>query len=174
MKKEQAASGKKPILSEGDRNALFAVLVVMAIGVASYALLFSAPADPEADGSEFYARLTASDTAGFLFDVRGANDAQASAIYQCGVDMISKGRFAGKALVNIGCSEEGCLATNTAANGSSKLTYDQALKKFTATPYILIKSGEPSYKFYQRHMEIAIGKNMTQNSTCDIEATKSG
>lgn len=160
-------------LSGRDRNALFAVLAVAALGAAAYVIFFSQPADNPADGSEFYARLTQADKVGFLYDVRGAQGDQVSAIYQCGVDMIGKGRFVGKEIENIGCEDGGCIGSITGMDGTSKVSYDEARRKLSSKPYILIKAGEPSYRFFERHMEISIGTGTPGNVSCDISASES-
>lgn len=161
-------------LSEKDRIAWFALLVLLAIGGAAYLFIFSEPPDSPSDGREFYYALRAADRVGILYDVRGGADAQVTAAYQCGVDIISKGRFVGKALENIACDQQGCLSASTAGNGTSRQTYEQAKKKLAVIPYILIKTGEnSSYSFFQRHMEIVIGKNAGNSTKCDIAATES-
>ena len=85
--------------------------------------------------------------------------------------MISRGRFAGKTVENIGCDNTGCLLASTDGNGTTRLTFESALSKFSSVPYILERPGEPGYKFFQRHMEIYIG-NATGNTTCDLAATE--
>ena len=167
-----AAAGKKPGLSERDRNMLLGTLAIVAICAAAYVIFFSGVSDNPADGSEFYARLESSGSVGLLYDVRGAQPGQASAIYQCGVDMISKGRFAGKSLEIVACESGNCIDASPDRNGTRSVTYDEAVRTVSAFPYILIKPGEPSYKFFQRHMEISIGQNVTGNATCDISATE--
>src|SRR3989338_5999812 len=130
-------------LSERDRNAAFALLIVLAVGV-------------------------------IIYDVRGADQQQVTSAYQCGVDIISKGRFAGMALENIACDESGCLSASTEGNGTSQMTFEQAKRKLESIPYILIKTGEsPSYSFFQRHMEIVIGKDTGNTTQCDIVAKES-
>ena len=166
------AAGKKPGLSERDRNMLLGALAVVAICAAAYVIFFSGVPDNPADGSEFYARLESSGSVGLLYDVRGAQPEQASAIYQCGVDMISKGRFAGKSLEIIACESGNCIDSSPDRNGTRSVTYDEAVRTVSAFPYILIKPGTPSYKFFQKHMEISIGQNVTGNVTCDISATE--
>lgn len=162
-------------VSESQKQMLFALLAIAALGVAAYALFLSEPADNPADGSAFYYKLSESDKVSILYDVRGATDAQTSAIYQCGVDMISKGRFAGKTLYNIGCDSSGCVSASSAANGSDRLTFEQAKKRAATMPYFIIKQGDTSaYSFFERHMEITVGKDYsaTYNTTsCDISAT---
>lgn len=170
--KSEGAAAKKPLLSEESRNALFAVIALAAVLLAGYVLFLSPPPDSPADGNEFYSRLVAADRVGFLYDVRGANAEQTSAIYQCGVDMISRGRFAGKALENIGCEDGGCIASSTDSNGTTRVSYEEARRMLSSMPYILIKAGEPSYQFFQRHMEITIGPENSGNVTCDISATE--
>ncbi|MFA6490113.1 MAG: hypothetical protein WCT52_05545 [Candidatus Micrarchaeia archaeon] len=167
-----ATPSKKPVISERGRNALFGVLAILAICAAAYVLFFSAPQDKEADGSGFYARLTSSDKVGLFYDVRGAQGEQASAIYQCGVDMIGKGRFAGKAIEVIACEDSGCIDSSTDRNGTTRISYDEARRKISGVPYIVINAGEPAYKFFERHMEITIGANVSGNVTCDISATE--
>jgi len=158
-------------LSEKDRQLLFAALVVAALGAAAYAFFLSTPEDKLSDGNEFYRLLSASGSAGFLYDVRGADQEQAQAIYQCGVDIISKGRLAGKALDNIACDETGCIAASTASNGTSRLTFEQAKRRLSSAPYIQIgPDAVSSYRFFQRHMEIYIGKNTGNATRCDISA----
>ncbi len=161
-------------VTESQKQMLFGLLAIAALGIAAYVLFLSEPADNPADGSAFYYKLSASDKVGIVYDVRGATDKQTSAIYQCGVDMISKGRFAGKTLYNIGCDSGGCVSTSTETNGSYKLTFEQAKKKVSEMPYFIIKGGaESSYNFFERHMEILVGKdyNAAYNVTsCDISA----
>ena len=154
-------------ISENDRNAIVALLAILALFAASYALFFSAPQDAPADGSGFYQMLAGAGSVGLFYDVRGAGPEQASAIYQCGVDIIGKGRFAQKNLSIISCNEKECVSV------SETLGFEQAKRKMEAVPYILIKPGESGYAFYQRHLEIYIGKNATGNGTCDIAATES-
>ncbi len=161
-------------LSENDRKAGFALLVLAALGAAAYVFFLSEPADLPSDGRELYYLLKNAGRAGILYDVRQGSEQQASAIYQCGVDIISKGRFAGIALENIACDESGCLSVSTERNGTSRMTYEQAKRKFSSIPYILIKPADSSsYQLFQRHMEISIGKNFTNASRCDISATES-
>jgi hypothetical protein len=166
-----ASQGSNWGLPETSRQILFAALVVLALALALIAF-FLPPQDSEADGSEFYLRLKNSPKVGFLFDTRGAEESQASAIYQCGVDIISRGRFANKTIEIIACSQEGCLSSSTDKNGTSKISFDEAVRRLSDIPYIAIKPGTPSYKFFQRHMEIMIGKDISGNATCDIEATE--
>ncbi len=165
------AAGKKG-LSERDRNMLFSALAIVAICAVAYALFFSGASDNPADGSEFYARLESAGKVGLLYDVRGAQADQASAIYQCGVDIISKGRFAGKSLEIVACESGNCIDSSPDRNGTSSISYDEAVRRVSQFPYILIKPGTPSYKFFQRHMEISIGQNISGNVTCDISATE--
>lgn len=166
--KESALKGKpKTGISENDRNAIVAVLAILALAAAAYVVLFSTPQDAPADGSGFYQMLTGSNSVGLFYDVRGADQAQASAIYQCGVDIIGKGRFAQKNLTVVSCNEKECVSI------SETLGFEQAQKKMENIPYVLIKPGESGYAFFQRHMEIYIGKNATGNSTCDIAAIES-
>lgn len=171
---DESAQKAKPGLSQRDRNALFALLAILALGAAAYALFFSGPQDAlSPDGQEFYSRLVSSPRATILYDVRGVeNDAQNSRIYQCGVDIISSGIFAGKQLNVIGCSEEGCLSMAGGYNGSSRMGIEQAKKEAAASPYILIKPGASGYAFYQRHMEISIASNLTEWTGCHITATE--
>lgn len=161
-------------LSENDRIAAFALLVLLAAGGAAYLFLFSEPSDLPSDGREFYYSLRAADKVGIIYDARGGTDAQVTSAYQCGVDIISKGRFVGKTLENIACDDTGCISAATTGNGTSRMTYDQAKKKLASAPYILIKTGEESsYQFFQRHMEIVIGKSAGNATKCDIAATES-
>ena len=161
-------------LSENDRKAAFALLVLSALGAAAYVFFLSEPADLPSDGRELYYSLKGAGRVGILYDVRMGDDRQISAIYQCGVDIISKGRFAGIALENIACDASGCLSVSTERNGTDRMTYEQAKKRLSAMPYILIKPADSSsYQLFQRHMEIDIGKNFTNASRCDISATES-
>jgi hypothetical protein len=161
-------------ISEKQRQGAFALLALAAIAAAAY-VVFLGPADNPSDGSEFYYLLKGSDRVGLLYDARGASQAQTTAIYQCGVDMISKGRFVGKTIENIACDDSGCLSASTASNGTSTLTYEQAAKKVSAMPYIIVKAGNASSSmFFQRHMEIVIGTNLGNSSSkCDIAAVES-
>jgi hypothetical protein len=171
---ENAQGTPKPGLSQRDRDALFALLAIAALGAAAYALFLSGQPDaPSPDGHEFYSLLIASQGATILYDVRGVeDDAQNSRIYQCGVDIISSGIFAGKSLYVIGCSEEGCLSMSGGSNGSNRMGIDQAKKEASSAPYILIKPGKSGYAFYQRHMEIMIASNLTEWTGCKITATE--
>ena len=167
------AAGAPFRISERDRNAAFALLAIVALAAAAYVLFLSEPYDPpSSDGREFYAGLTSASRVGLLYDVRGADDAQASAIYQCGVDMISKGRFVGKSQQILACDNSGCISSSPDTNGTNRLTFEQAKKKASQMPYILIKPGQSGYAFFQRHMEIYIGKGAEGNATCDIAATE--
>jgi hypothetical protein len=161
-------------LSENDRKAAFALLIILAVGASAYVFFIAGQQDSPSDGQNFYYLLKGAEKAGILYDVRGAGRMQVTAAYQCGVDMISKGRFAGKTLENIACDESGCLSASTGTNGTNRMTYEQAIRKFAAEPYIIIKTGEKSsYEFFQRHMEITIGKNAGNETKCDIAATES-
>ena len=154
-----------------DWKAVFAAAALLLCALLlAYFLL---PRDSPDDGRGFYSMLVSSGRVGLLYDVRGADGdaAQTAAIYQCGVDIISKGRFAGKTIVNIACDSESCLSVSTGSNGSNRMSFEQALRKFDGTPYILIRAGGPSYSFYQRHMEISIGKGQ-EGVSCDISATE--
>ncbi|MCX8197605.1 MAG: hypothetical protein N3F07_00185 [Candidatus Micrarchaeota archaeon] len=166
---------KKPEapLSEDRKKMLFALLALAALAASAYVFLFSPKQDLPSDGREFYFLLQNSGKAAFLYDVRGAEGDQASAIYQCGVDIISKGRLAGKELTNIGCDENGCLASRPESNRTAKMSYEQALAEISSQPYILIKAGSPGYQFFQRHMEIRIGKEASEGVSCDISAVES-
>jgi hypothetical protein len=158
-------------LPESYRNALFALLAVLAVAAATYVLLFSGPSDSPSDGSEFYFKLIGSGNSALIYDVRGAQQGQASAIYQCGVDIIGKGIFVGKNYSIIACESEGCIATSSSANGTLRMSYEQVLRQVSDRPYILVKPGEPGYAFFQRHMEITIGQNTTGNATCSLSVS---
>ncbi len=161
-------------LSENGRIVWFALLALLAIGGAAFLFVFSEPSDLPSDGREFYYSLRAADKVGIIYDARGGTEAQITATYQCGVDIISKGRFAGKTLENIACDQQGCISASTTGNGTSRMTYEQARKKLASVPYILIKTGEDSsYQFFMRHMEIVIGKTVGNSTKCDIAATES-
>jgi len=169
---KKQAGPKKPALTDKDKNTLLAALAIVALAAAAYVLFLSEPSDSPSDGFEFVGYLANAESAAFLYDTRGADDGQTQAIYQCGVDLISKGIVAGKNLVNIGCDADGCLSTTSTGNGSSSLTYEQAKKKVSPMPYILIKPAQQSsFSFYQRHMEIHIGKNITNASSCSIKVS---
>jgi hypothetical protein len=173
--KPKAAQVAKPLLSEADKRALFALLAVVALCAIAYAAFAASQQDPPSDGSDFYLLLLDSQKVGLLYDARSPqSDAQQSAIYQCGIDMISKGRFAGKEVVNIGCDAAGCLYTTTGQNGSSRMPFSEAQKRlYSEMPYILIKPGEGGYAFFKRHMEIYIPANVTPAASyCDFSATE--
>jgi len=172
MAKTNPTNAGRPFLSERGKVLLFAALTLVALLLAAYIIFFPLLQDKAADGSEFYTRLQSADKVGILYDVRGAQGEQASAIYQCGVDMIGKGRFAGKSLEIIACEDNGCLSIATDVNGTNNLTFGEAKSKMSSMPYISISPGAPSYKFFERHMEISIGENVTGNSTCDISASE--
>ena len=160
--------------SEKDKQAAFAVLALLALAVAAYAVFFADHPDPRsASGGEFYLSLVNSSTVGFLFDVRGAQDsAQAAAIYQCGVNIIGKGRFAGKTVQSIACDKSGCIASSSSGNGSRNMDFSEAQKQFAGIPYIQIMPGSGDPVFFLHHMEIYIPANITGNVTCDISASE--
>lgn len=162
-------------ISETSKKAAFAALALLAIGALCFALFFSEKPDlPAADASQFYHSLSNSSTAGFLFDVRGAtSDAQKSAIYQCGVDIISKGRLAQKTLLSIACDDSGCIYITSAANGSRKMPFSDAKLELSGIPYIYVLPGDKAPAFFERHMEIYIPENISGNVSCDISATES-
>ncbi|MCX6772425.1 MAG: hypothetical protein NTV88_01490 [Candidatus Micrarchaeota archaeon] len=161
-------------LSEKDKTTAFAVLAIVALAVVAYVFFFSNANATEdkaaADAKPFYSLLVNSSKVGVLYDVRGADDAQAQSIYQCGVNIISKGAFAGKDLQVIGCDANGCLSSNQGNNSSSQMNYQQALSSLSGKPYILIDgASESGLKYFQKHLQITLGKNVTSaGANCSL------
>jgi hypothetical protein len=169
-KKPPAAQAKKAAgLPEGARNALFALLAIAAIGAAAYVFFILPSSDTPADGQEFLNLLVSSSQTGIIYDVReSVNDKQRTNIYQCGVDMIFKGRFVGKNLTVIACDIGGCLAS-LPSGASKQMTYEQAQKEVSSMPYFIIKAGKSSsHQFFRRHMEITLGPEIANWTGCDI------
>jgi len=156
--------------SEKTKQLAFILLVLLTLGLLFYVFFLLPPQDePSEDGKEFYEKLIQSQKVAILFDARGINSEHAGLIYQCGVDMIYKGRFVGKQLESIACDDSGCISAQLGSNYSIKMTFEQALKKASNSPYILIKPGDvSSYKFFKNHLEIQIAP--AANGTCDLVA----
>jgi len=149
-------------LSEKDRTTAFAVLAIVALAAVAYVFFFSNADSTASDAKPFYSLLINSDKVGILYDVRGTSDQQSQAIYQCGVNIISKGAFAGKELQVIGCDANGCLSSSQGTNSSSQMNYQSALSSLSGKPYILVDGdSESGLKYFQKHLQITLGKDVT-------------
>jgi len=164
--KEDKNFGKKPALSERDRQALFALLAIAAIGLAAYVLFLAEPADAPSDMDTFVGKVLASPNAALFFDVRGASAEEARIVYQCGVDLAGGSLFGSKTLSTYACDDNECMSVNSAQNGSNTLTYEQVRKNLRTLPYLMIKSGAPSSKFFASHAELTIDSSF--NATCKL------
>jgi len=157
-------------LSEKDRTYAFAALAIVALAAVAYVFFFSNSDSSVADAKPFYSLLLKSDKVGVIYDVRGTSDTQAQAIYQCGVNIISRGPFAGKELQIIGCNIDSCLSIIQGTNASSQMDYQSALSSLSGKPYVLVDgAAESSLKYFQRHLQITLGRNVTSaGANCSI------
>ncbi len=153
-------------ISEKDKQAAFALLVLSAAAFIAYALFIAEPADKPASLEAFVASAAASPKIGLFLDGRGASGQTVILIGQCGTDLAS-GRLLGSHVVETyGCDDNGCISTSSAGNGSSKMTYEQVRKKLREVPYVEISAGTPSTLFFERHMEIRLDEGY--NASCRI------
>lgn len=153
-------------LSEKSKQAAFALLALCAAAVALYALLFSEPADKPSDLEGFVASVVSSPSIGLFMDARGASQATAKTLYQCGTDIAGGKLFGSHQVETYGCDDSGCLSTSSSGNGSTKLTYEQAKRKLRGLPYVAVMAGKPSTLFFERHIEIRLDNSF--NGTCRI------
>jgi len=160
-----AAKGAIPAirLSERDRRAAFALLAVLAAGLAAYVLFLAEPADPEADIDTFMGSVLSSQSVALFFDMRGSQPEDASRIYQCGVDIAGGSLFGSKTVSTYACDDSECIFANSAQNGSGRLTYEQVKMSLRGVPYILVRGGAPSTKFFSRHAEITVDESFSQS-----------
>ena len=153
-------------LSERDRQAAFALLAILAAGLAAYAIFIAEPPDPAADIDTFVGNVLASQNVALFFDMRNTPPEAASKIYQCGVDIAGGSLFGSKTVSTYACDDSECMAVNSAQNGSSRLTYEQVKKSLRGVPYILVKGGTPSTLFFTSHAEITVDESF--NSNCKL------
>ena len=99
-----------------------------------------------------------------LMDARGASQESARMVFQCGVDIAGGSLFGPKTVTSYACDNDGCISANSASNGSNTLTYDTVRKKLAGTPYVLVRAGAPSTKFFLNHAEITLDE--TFNASC--------
>jgi len=166
-----AGTGKDPSfpsikLSERDRQAGFVLLAIAAIALAAYVLLFTSPSDTPSDMDTFVGRMLGANSVSLFMDARGASQESSRIIFQCGVDIAGGSLFGSKTLTTYACDNDGCISANSVSNGSNTLTYDQLQKKLRETPYILVRSGAPSTKFFLNHAEITIDESF--NASCKM------
>jgi hypothetical protein len=163
---EKAGAGKGPMLpsikiSERDRQAGFALLALLAVALVAYAVFLSPPADTPSDMDTFVGRVLGAPSVSLFFDMRDTPPSDVSRIYQCGVDIAGGKLFGSKTVTTYACDDKGCISANSASNGSSTLTYEQVQKKLSGSPYILVKGGAPSTKFFLNHAEITVDSSFT-------------
>ena len=160
-------AGLPPIkLSERDRQAGFALLAVAAIALVAYVLFFTPPPDAPSDMDTFVGRVLGAPAVSLFFDVRNTPSGSVGKIYQCGVDIAGGSLFGSKTVTTYACDNDGCISANSASNGSSTLTYDTVQKKLRENPYILVRAGAPSTKFFYNHAEITIDESF--NASCKL------
>ena len=153
-------------LTERDRQAGFALLAIAAIALAAYVLFLMPPSDTPSDMDTFVGRVLGSDNVALLMDARGASQESSRIVFQCGVDIAGGRLFGSKTLTTYACDNDGCISVNSASNGSNTLTYDTVQKKLAGTPYVLVRAGAPSTKFFYNHAEITI--DSTFNASCKM------
>lgn len=160
-------------LSEKDRNAAFALLAVLAVAAVLYVAL-SAPADKPAGWEEFVGSVGKAESVGLYLDARGADQATAIKIYQCGADMILTGRqlFGAKAINSYACDASGCISASSASNATNRLTPEQVMASIGTRPYILIKKGAPSTRVFERHVEISIDESYTGSCSFNLKLSE--
>ena len=153
-------------LSERDRQAGFALLALLAVALVAYVVFLSPPADTLSDMDTFVGRVLGAPAVSLFFDMRSAPPADVSRIYQCGVDIAGGSLFGSKTVTTYACDANGCISANSASNGSSTLTYEQVIKKLSGSPYILVRGGAPSTKFFLNHAEITVDGSF--NASCRL------
>ena len=170
-KKQGAAAGKGGMfpsikLSERDRQAGFALLCLLAVALVAYALFIATPPDTPSDMDTFVGRVLAAPSVSLFFDMRGTPSSDASRIYQCGVDIAGGSLFGSKTVTTYACDDKGCISANSASNGSSTMTYDTVQRLLAKAPYIVVRGGAPSTKFFLNHAEITIDQSF--NASCKL------
>jgi len=163
-----ASAGNFPAikLSQRDRRAGFAFLAVAAVALVAYVLVLAPPSDTPSDMDTFVGRVLGADSVSLLMDARGASPGSARIVFQCGVDIAGGSLFGSKTLTTYACDNDGCISANSASNGSNTLTYDTVQKKLREAPYIVVRAGAPSTKFFQNHAEITIDESF--NASCKM------
>ena len=153
-------------LSERDRQAGFALLAVAAIALVAYVVFLAPPSDTPSDMDTFVGRVLGAPSVSLFFDMRNTPPEAASKIYQCGVDIAGGQLFGSKTVTTYACDSSGCISASSASNGSTTLTYDQVQKKLGEAPYIVVKGGMPSTKFFLHHAEITVDESF--NTSCKL------
>jgi hypothetical protein len=153
-------------LSEQNRQALFALLAVTASGLAAYAIFFAEPPDSPSDMDTFVGRVLGFDNVAIFMDARGASQESAQAVFQCGVDLAGGKLFGSRTVTTYACDDDGCISANSASNGSSLMTYETVQRKLRESPYVVLRAGVPSTKFFANHAEITVDKSF--NSSCRL------
>ena len=153
-------------LSERDRQAGVALLAVLAIALAAYVLFLMPPADTPSDMDTFVGRVLGANSVSLFLDARGASQESSRIVFQCGVDIAGGKLFGSKTVTTYACDNDGCISVNSASNGSNTLTYDTVQKKLRESPYIVVRSGTPSTKFFYNHAEITIDESF--NASCKM------
>ncbi|MFA6907385.1 MAG: hypothetical protein WC263_01000 [Candidatus Micrarchaeia archaeon] len=169
--KPAASPGKgalPPIkLSERDRQAGFALLAILALGLVAYVVFLAPPADAPSDMDTFVGRVLGSKNVALLMDARGASQESKQIVFQCGVDIAGGSLFGSKVVTSYACDDkDGCISANSASNGSSALTYDTVLTKLRESPYIVVRAGAPSTAFFANHAEITVDESF--NASCKL------
>jgi len=150
-------------LSERERQAGFVLLAVVALALAAYVLFLAPASDTPSDMDTFVGRVLGASNVSLLMDARGASQESSRIVFQCGVDIAGGKLFGSKAVTTYACDNGGCISANSASNGSSTLTYDTVQKKLRGTPYVLVRAGAPSTKFFLNHAEIMIDSSFNQS-----------
>ncbi|MCX6770507.1 MAG: hypothetical protein NTX79_00465 [Candidatus Micrarchaeota archaeon] len=150
-------------LAERERQAGFALLAAAAVALAAYVVFFMPPPDAPSDMDTFVGRVLGAGNVSIFMDARGTAQEQSRLVFQCGVDIAGGRLFGPKTITTYACDDNGCISANSASNGSSILTYDTVQKKLGGTPYIIVRAGAPSTKFFQNHAEITIDESFNQS-----------
>jgi hypothetical protein len=153
-------------LSERDRQAGFVLLAVVAVALVAYALFLAPSSDTPSDMDTFVGRVLGANNVSLLMDARGASQESSRIVFQCGVDIAGGKLFGSKIVTTYACDNDGCISANSASNGSSTLTYDTVQKMLSKTPYVLVRAGAPSTKFFLNHAEITIDESF--NESCKL------
>ncbi len=153
-------------ISEKDKQAAFALLLIAAAAVVAYAVFFAEAPDSPSTIEGFVANAAARNNLGLFMDARGTDAPTARKIFQCGTDLAAGKFFGSHTVETFGCDDTGCLSASSAANGSSRLTYEQARGQLRNQPYVEVKAGAPSTLFFENHVEISLDGSF--NGTCRI------
>ena len=153
-------------ISEKDKQAAFALLILAAAAVVAYALIFATPPDKPSSLDGFVANAANYDNISLFMDARGADTATARKIYQCGTDLAAGQLFGSHLVETYGCDDSGCISASSSQNGSARLTYESARLMLRGQPYVEIKQGSPQTLFFENHMEIYLDSSF--NGTCKI------